>query len=169
MLQGIVSGAIWFSVFLAVHIIWFHMIYVERRARFIMVTYACCLTGNVGTVFAADTGAMSVAQMALRIFYGSLVMGCLFVLYMPFFYTIATSLSVQTLVCLEESPKRALNLGALQQRFASPAIVAGRLDVMVTSGYLTVRAGTYSVTSKGRAIAKFFGYLKEIWRLGPGG
>jgi len=169
MLQGIVSGAVWFLVFLVVHVLWFHMIYVERRARLIMVTYACCLTGNLGTVLAADTVGMSVDQTALRIFYSSLVMGCLFVLYMPFFYTIATSLSVQTLVCLEESPKRALNLGGLQQRFASPAIVAGRLDVMVTSGYLTERAGKYSVTSKGRAVAKFFGYLKEIWRLGPGG
>lgn len=169
MLQGIVSGAIWFFLFLVVHVLWFHMAYVERCARLIMIAFACCLAGDAGTILAADFGVLSIDQVVLRVIYGTLVMGCLFIVYMPFYYTISTSLSVQTLICLEETQGRVLSVDELRQRFASTTIVAGRLNVMVANGYLTERAGKYSVTPKGRAIARFFGYLKEVWRLGPGG
>jgi hypothetical protein len=169
MTQGIVSGASWFLVFLVIHILWLHWARVERCFDLIMKTFTGCLVGHLGTIVALNWGLRSIDQLIVRMCYGSLVMGCLFIVYMPFYYTIVTSLSVQTLICLDEAAGGSLRISALQQRFASAAIVAGRLKTMVDSGYLTEEAGRYRVTSKGHGIAHFFAYLKEIWKLGPGG
>jgi hypothetical protein len=169
MAQAIISGLIWFFLFLCVHVLWFHFVKVERSARLIMIVFACCFAGNFGTILVSDPAALPIDQVALRVLYGSLLMGCLFVLYMPFYFTISTSLSVQTLICLREARDRALSTDALRQRFASNEIVAGRLSLMVANGYLAEHRGKYRVTSKGRRIARFFARLKAIWMLGPGG
>jgi hypothetical protein len=169
MLHGIVSGAAWFTVFLVVHILWLHMVQVERCAKLILGTFACCLAGHLGTAVLANYGVHALGVMILQMCHGSLVMGCLFILYMPFYYTIARSLSVQTLIVLADAPGATLCIDELMERFASKTVVAGRLSVMVTNGYLAKKDGGYCVTKKGYAIARFFAYLKEIWGLGPGG
>jgi hypothetical protein len=100
---------------------------------------------------------------------GLLVMGCLFVLYMPFFFTIATSLSVQTMILVERSPGGRAEVQELRERFASRQLVAGRLQSMVANGYLVREGDCYRVTTKGRLVARLFGVLKHAWRLGAGG
>src|ERR1017187_2462670 len=99
MLQGIISGALWFLIFLAIHVLWFHLVTVERCAKLILNILGWCFVGHLGTVLLLNSGLHPPSQIILRMCYGSLVMGCLFILYMPFYYTIATSLSVQTLIC----------------------------------------------------------------------
>ncbi len=169
MLQGIISGAIWFFIFLAIQILWFHLVTVEHCAKLIVSILAWCLVAHLGTIMLLNYGIQLPGQIVLRMFYGSLTMGCLFILYMPFYYTIATSLSIQTLIYLESAPSRAWSVGELQRRFASKEIVSGRLKVMVANGYLTGNDGKYRVAYKGLLVAKVFGYLKHIWRLSPGG
>ena len=169
MLQGIISGAIWFFIFLVIHILWFHLVTVERCAKLILNVFGACFAAHLGTILVLDFGVQPAGRIALNICYGALVMGCSFILYMPFYYTIATSLSVQTLIVMESADTKGTSVADLRARFASAEIVGGRLKVMVTNGYLTEKDGRYRVTPKGRVVAKVFGYLKDVWKLGPGG
>src|SRR5204863_2720308 len=101
MLQGIVSGAIWFLIFLVTHVLWFHLFTVERCAKVILNIFGGCFLGHLFTIVLLNSDAEADSQIILRMCYGTLVMGCLFILYMPFYYTIATSLSVQSLIYLD--------------------------------------------------------------------
>ena len=169
MLQGTISGAVWFFIFLVIHVLWFHLVTVERCAELILNVLGACFAAHVCTILVLDSGVHPAGQIVLRMCYGALVMGCFFILYMPFYYTIATSLSVQTLIVLELAPTKAMRMDELRERFASAAVVEGRLNVLVANGYLIGKDGTYRVAPKGRMVAKVFGYLKEVWKLGPGG
>lgn len=168
MLEAVVAGGVWFFVFLVMHIVWFHQVHVEKCFALIVKIAIVCVIAYLGTILALGWGRGG-DEIAIQVTYGLLVMGCLFIVYMPFYYTIVASLSIQTLIVLEETQGRSARIDELRQKFASTGIVAGRLNIMITNGYLTERDGRYRVTSKGRMIAKFFGYLKELWRLGPGG
>ena len=57
----------------------------------------------------------------------------------------------------------------LHARFASRDIVAGRLEIMASNGYLELGPSGYRVTSKARVMSNLFGFLKAVWKLGPGG
>lgn len=169
MLEGLLSGLSWFVLFLLIHIIWFHFNYVERCGSFLLTLLLCCTAGHAATFWLITRNDGSAAQSALGIVYGILVMVCLFILYMPFYYTIATSLSVQSLIFLETNSKRSLTVDDLREHFASREIVAGRLAVMALNGYLREESGRYFIAPKGHRIAVFFSYLKDLWKLGPGG
>ena len=169
MLQGILSGAGWFTVFLVVHIVWFHLVHVKDCFKWIVKTLPVSVLAHIGTIVILNWGALSGEIIALRSVYGLLVMACLFILYMPFYYTIVASLSIQTLICLEEAPRNSLRIAELLQRFASRDIVAGRLEIMASNGYLEPASSGYCVTPKARVMSSFFGLLKAIWKLGPGG
>jgi hypothetical protein len=169
MLQGILSGAGWFTVFLVVHIVWFHLVQVKDCFKWIAKTLPVCVLAHIGTIVILNSGAQPGEIIALRTVYGVLAMGGLFILYMPFYYTIVASLSIQTLICLDESPGKSLRIAELHQRFASRDIVAGRLEVMVRNGYLEHGPSGYRATSKARVMSHLFGFLKAVWKLGPGG
>jgi len=168
MMQGIVSGASWFCTFLLVHVIWFHRVHVQDCFASIVRILAVCIGGHVGTLVALSWG-LPIMNQILGVCYGLLVMGCSFILYMPFYYTIVTSLSVQTLVLLHASPSHGLSLSELQQRFASRRTVEERMKIMVRNGYLKEHNGKYTATLKGHLVSRFFCAVKQLWRLGPGG
>jgi hypothetical protein len=90
---------------------------------------------------------------------------CLFVLYVPALFTVLTSLSVQTMICLARSGGR-LSEAELYGHFAGRPIFEPRLRTLVASGYLD---GHCRPTSRGLAIARPFAAVKAFWRLGPGG
>ena len=92
-----------------------------------------------------------------------------FVLYMPFYYTITTSLSVQTVIAVEQAPRGRLAVDELASPSTYERIVQGRLDSMVVAGNLTRDGDRYRATPKGRRVTRFFAALKSLWRLGPGG
>src|SRR5437773_3061192 len=165
MLQGIVSGASWSCIFLLVHVIWFHRVHVQDCFASIVKILALCIGGHVGIVAALNWG-LPVMNQILAGCYGLLVMACSFILYMPFYYTIVTSLSVQTLVLLHASPRHSLSLSELHQRFASKRTIEERMRIMVHNGYLKEQDGRYSATLKGHIVSRFFCALKELWRLG---
>jgi hypothetical protein len=169
MLQGIVSGAGWFTVFLVVHVVWFHVVQVKDCFKWIVKAMLLCVLAHIGTIFILEAGTKAGGFVVLRSVYGILIMASLFILYMPFYYTIVASLSIQTLICLEEAPRKALSMTQLRERFASRDIVAGRLEIMASNGYLEPGPSGYRATSKARVMSSVFGFLKAAWKLGPGG
>jgi hypothetical protein len=142
------------------------------HARCTLVLFAAGLLGQLLTVFLllhfVDARDSLRSSDAVSILAGSLVMASLFVLYMPFYYTVATSLSVQSLIMIDRAGG-VMPLRRLTDTFVSDAILHVRLDSMARNGYVIRQGDTYCVTSKGMHIAKLFSTIKRIWALGPGG
>lgn len=167
---GIASGLIWFGVFLLIHFAVFHARHIENCFSVIMRILVACIAGHLATVgltHAADLTEPLVRGAALL--YGLLTMAALYILYMPFFYNVVNSLSIQTLVLLSRTEQGRLPLAVLHERFGSRAIVTNRLQTMVINGYLSVDNGAYRLTEKGESMVRIFGGLKEFWRMGAGG
>ena len=162
MIQGLTFGAVWFAIFLVTHIAFFHWRNIDNCFSLIARVFLGCIAGHALTSFAAGGGVPPFV-------YGLVVMACLFILYMPFYYITVASLSIQTLILLRDAAGQSLRITELRQHFASDAIVEGRLKTMVSNGYLTEVQDRYWVTAKGRFVARSFAALKEFWRLGPGG
>src|SRR5262245_65892957 len=102
------------------------------------------------------------------LFIAVLTSACLFVLYVPAVYTILTSLSVATLILLRRTGAR-MPETSLYDRFATRGIIQQRLCVLVGAGYLAEDACRFSLTSRGRALARAFSFIKRLWCLGSGG
>ena len=167
MVPGIHSGALWFALFLAVKLVWFHRNHVRNGFSLIVRILGICILGHTVTVFLLLPGSGLIRLAAF--FCGGAVIFCLFILYMPFYYNVVNSLSIQTLVLLNDSQDKTLAISDLRYRLASVPIVTGRLDTMAANGYLTRSGEGYSLTPKGRTMARIFAALKDFWKLGPGG
>lgn len=100
---------------------------------------------------------------------GLIVMVSFFVLYMPFYYTISSSISVQTLILLSEKDSQTCSVDELKNTFASPKIVSYKLKSMENSDIIQSNGKAYKITLKGKLIAKSFRLIKRLWKLGPGG
>jgi predicted transcriptional regulator len=88
---------------------------------------------------------------------------------MPFYYIISSSVSIQTLILLSDKNSQTCSISELKDTFASPKIVSYKLKSMENSGVLLNHGEAYKTTSKGKLIAKSFGFIKRLWNLGPGG
>jgi hypothetical protein len=174
MIFAVVASALWFSVFVAVHLLVMALRPVAGRFRLIARTFLLCCVGSVATILVV----MLAVQARGPLFQGGIVgscvvaaltMACLFVLYMPFFYTVAASLSVQSIILLSELPQTQRTAATLRDRFVSEEILAKRMEGMVFSGYLIREGNRYRLTAKGRKIAAMFQWLKDLWKLGAGG
>ena len=100
--------------------------------------------------------------------YGGVVLFCAFILYMPFYYTVSNSLSVQMLIRMEAAPDD-LSVEELRQGFRMDELLAGRLAILVASGYLVQKGTRFAMTVRARVVAQSFRFMKSLWRLGPGG
>jgi hypothetical protein len=100
---------------------------------------------------------------------GMMTMLCLFVLYMPFYFTIAASLSVQSLILIARAPHGRMPLVELREHFASRQILEQRLETMVRNGYLFRSGERYHPTAKGKLVGRAFQVVKRCWKLGAGG
>jgi hypothetical protein len=82
---------------------------------------------------------------------GVLTLICLFIIYMPLYYTIASSLSVRTLVLLASQLDGRPATARVCARFISCALVPHRLQIMRTNGFLAETArGRFTQALKGR-------------------
>ncbi len=173
MILGLVVGAVWFAIFLAAHVVMLRTIARSTRAR---VNQSMFLAGLIG-VSASVPVLMAVIRdpvltqgnLAAAILCGLLVYGSLFILYMPFYYVVAASLSVKTAVLLGRASGGTLPVSALQEEFVSRSLVGQRLETMAKNGFLSATPRGYTLTAKGRLVATVFDSLKRIWKLGPGG
>ena len=174
MLDGMVLAAMWFGLFVVSHVTVFHLRRIEQRTRMVLMLYLGCLAGFVLTVLVFPTDVLGSAQPGveyrpLNVLVGLLTMGCLFVLYMPTYYTFATSQSVQAVTRVYRAPNRRLPLDDVIEVATSDAMLRQRLDSMVASGNLVVSGGRYFATQKARRVGSVFGALQRLWRLDPVG
>lgn len=167
-LVGVFVGVGWFLVFLSAQVAAFHVLDIRERFRAIVALLTATM---VGAVLTTTTLAHidRLGGSVLPALSGVVTMACLWVLYMPFYYVIATSLSVRTLLMLASVEEATLPIEQLEARFASAAMLQERLATMTTYRNVAAHGAVFTATSKGKATAAVFGVLKRLWELGPGG
>jgi hypothetical protein len=163
---GFICGVFWFGIFLVGQIVVFRCFPTVKRSLVLALGLAVTLAASAVT--AALLTAPQLTTVVLSESYALMVVCCLFVLYAPFFYSVHTSLSVESLVRLLSNGRRA-PLDELTAHFASHRLLAARFQTMVESGYL-VRNGTqFELTERARRTALIFAAVKKLWCLGAGG
>jgi hypothetical protein len=165
-LATLIAVAIWFLVFVCLHIGGLRSR--QGNAQWLVRSYAACCLATLVTVVALSMWRDSGQTLLLSIPVAVLTSACLFVLYVPAVYTILTSLSVATLTLLRRTDGR-MPETSLYDRFATRGIIQQRLCILVGAGYLAEEACGFSLTSRGRALARAFAFIKRLWCLGPGG
>jgi len=155
------ASAGWAAFAAAGHFVVFHLFQVKHRARTVVCLWCLALIGYVWTGLVLEVDRWRMA-------YGGVVLFCAFILYMPFYYTVSNSLSVQMLIRMEAAPDD-LSVEELRQGFGMEELLAGRLAILVASGYLVQKGTRFAMTVKARMVAQSFRFMKSLWRLGPGG
>jgi hypothetical protein len=166
---ALVVAALWIVAFVMAQVCLVRCVAPRRRFKATLAVLGLAVAGNSLSVLAALVSNSATARALLNLFYADLALLCAFIVYMPFYYTIAASLSVQTMITLEAAPHGNTPLTLLQRQFASLSILEGRLESMAANGYLTRSGACYRLTGKGRVTARVFQWFKKCWRLGPGG
>jgi hypothetical protein len=154
-------GAVWAAAAVAGHFAIFHMVQVERRARTLALLFACAAFATCWTCLLLDVDRW-------RTLYGMSVVACAFLLYMPFYYTVAASQSVQLVIDIHAAAN-GLSVEEIRGRYPVDKTLAGRLETLVWAGYVTEMDGRFALTGKGRLTSRPFRAVKALWRLGPGG
>ena len=173
MILGFCMGVAAWILFLAGHIAAVRLARVEHRAKFDQLFFAiglaviACWMGWAAAEL--DESLWTHGGWLMGMAWGVLSYVSLFVLYMPFYYTVAASLSIRTLVILLHQPDGSLPLRVLLQDFSSTEFLKARLDAMATNGILFRDNGSYRLSRKGRIIAMIFMRCKRSWHLGTGG
>jgi hypothetical protein len=174
MIAGLICGAFWFAAFLVGQLVVIHRCSALARPGTTNLVLAGCFVGLAVSVFLtchllADH-LLTHGGTVMGLLWGVLTLICLFILYMPFYYTIASSLSVRTLVLLASQPDGRLPTVRVCERFISRALVGQRLEIMRTNGFLAETArGAFTLTPKGRRLAGIFAKVKRFWRMEAGG
>jgi hypothetical protein len=158
--------ALWFLVFVGMHV--FGLRSGLDNAQWLVRSYAASSAAMLASVIALSIWGDFGQMLPLSVIVAALTSACLFVLYVPAVYTILTSLSVATLVLLCRSGGR-IPEASLYGQFASRHLMQQRLCVLLGAGHLVRDACGFSLTSRGRAVARAFAFVKRLWRLGPGG
>jgi hypothetical protein len=167
-LIGVFVGVSWFLIFLSVQVAVFQLLVIRGRFRAIVAIFSGSIVGAVlTTTMLAHIGWLG--SSVLPTLSSVVTMACLWVLYMPFYYVIATSLSVRTLLVLASAEESTLPLTQLEARFASASMLQERLSTMRTYRNVAAEGTGFTLTAKGRTTAAIFGGLKRFWELGPGG
>jgi hypothetical protein len=173
MILGLLAGLLWFTAFFAAHLAVIHWARPALKARLNQRLFLLGLAGIVVSLWPA-TAAVCGSSLA----HGGLIMATLwgilgyvglFVLYMPFYYTIVASLSVRTMVMLHRRPDDRMPVAQLREEFGSRRLVGRRIATMAANGFLVERSHGYALTPKGRSVATIFSGIKRLWRLGAGG
>lgn len=162
MISSLILACVWFALFVVGHLIYFNINPAALRAKFITNLFVLTLLGYLVSTILLFQG-----NVMMSLLWGWLTLFSFFVLYMPFYYVIATSLSVQSMILVQTEGRYPLQ--QLQETFVSKNLVGNRLSLMVTNDYLIEVNGRYSLTSKGRRIAHIFLFFKNLWKLGAGG
>lgn len=157
---------LWFVVFIGMHL---QALRSGRdNAQWLVGSYAASFAAMLASVLALSMWVDFDQALLLPVIVAALTSACLFVLYVPAVYTILTSLSVATLVLLRRSGGR-IPEASLFGQFASRQLMQQRLCVLLGAGHVVRDGQGFSLTSRGRAVARAFAFVKRLWRLGPGG
>ena len=175
MAPGLILTGLWFLIFLASQLVIFHRYRIRRPSKLIIRLIAITAIGHMASIALLAIEPQTLPQSlafnpALSLLGGGLLLACLLVLYMPFFYVLTTSLSVATLINMANTPHRSIQLKDLTSQFASPEFVTARLSILCLNGYLTCTENNgYRLTARARRFVRLFDYIKRGWGLGTGG
>jgi hypothetical protein len=173
MILGILAGLLWFSLFFVAHLAVIRWADFEAKARMNQRLFLAGLVGMAISLWPAAAVAQgsSLAQggLLMAILCGILSYVGLFVLYMPFYYTVVASLSVRTMIMLFRRRGGRMPIAELREEFASCRLVGQRLATMAVNGFLVPRGDAYGLSPKGRFTAARFLWIKRAWKLGGGG
>lgn len=174
MAAGLISSAVWFAVFLVGQFVAFRLRPSQKRTRTIFRLFGFIAAAHVLSIIllgafiptpVADLG----SNAALSICCGLLVLACLLVLYMPFYYSLNTSLSVETMAMLGRANGH-LPIATLEHWFCSPDFLRDRLMIMEANGYFeAINEDKWMICERGRRIAGMMSQVKRLLNLGPGG
>lgn len=151
----------WLTAALVAHLVVFRLARIERRARTLVSLFGAAAVGHglTGVLLGLD---------GWRAGYGLVLLFCGFICYLPCYYTLAASQSVQMLLAVA-NPRGGLPAEELRRMYAVEEVFAGRLATLVGAGYLARTGAGYALTAKGRLVARCFQVVKRVWNLGPGG
>lgn len=169
---GLAAGLGWFAIVFLIHLIVIWTAVPSVRPRISQMVFLFGIIGVLSSVVLMFSylGKSSVSQaLMFSALGGILVYGGMLTLYLPFYYSIVASLSLQTIILLNGQPNGTLPIIRLQQRFSSRDFVLQRLATMTRNGFLVERQGEHCLTAKGRRVATTFLFFKRLWRLGAGG
>lgn len=173
MLLGLCFGVASWMLFFFAHLVTMRVVAPAQTTRIdkiLFLTGLLAIPTSVGAAMAVlNYSIWTQGGWFMGMLWGMLAYFALFTLYMPFYYTVATSLSVRTVVLLAREADGTLPITVLFEQFGSQVLVARRLFVMAQNGLLSQRGNEFQLTSKGRFVAQAFALLKRFWRLGPGG
>jgi hypothetical protein len=173
MILGLLAGLLWFTLFLAAHLATVHWARAERKAKIGQRLFLAGLAGIAISLWPAlailQDSLLGHGGLPMAVLCGFLGYVGLFVIYMPFYYTVVASHSVRTMVMLHRRAGGRVPIAELRDEFASRPFVAHRLTTMTANGFLAARGGAYALTPKGRRTAAAFSWLKRFWRVGAGG
>jgi hypothetical protein len=173
MILGLLAGLLWFALFFVTHLAVIHWAPSDSKARINQLLFLAGLAGIAISLWPATAvlhdAALARGGLIMAAICGILVYVGLFVLYMPFYYTVVASLSVRTMIMAHGRPGGRVPVAELQEEFVSRRLVGQRLATMVTSGFLVDRGDGYAVSPKGRSTAAAFSCIKRFWKLGAGG
>lgn len=173
MIFGALYGVFWFAVFFCVQLIFIRCLSPKRWLvwnKCGVLAALAALSVSVGPLLGLTGSAwLASGGWLLGALWGALTFLCLYVLYMPFYFVVMTSLSVETLIMLLHERNGALRVAQLQDRFTSEAFAADRFATMARNRMLRQTTHGYAVTDKGRRTTQPFLLIKVLWQLGAGG
>lgn len=173
MIFAAATGAACFCAFALMHLMVPRIAFDTGRASLAIRLAPMFAIAIAAAVLAAWLGSGLVprgpAGFLVSLLWGELAFFGLFVLYMPVLYTFTHSISVATLCLLVRSRGTRLEESELAGIFTSEEFIEARLAAMARSGYLDDTAPPYRLRARGRAVARFFSWLQDLWCLGPGG
>lgn len=175
MLAGMLIAVAVFALFVALHSLVFRLA-APARGRFpiLLVCFAATLAGAV----AADRHVSNLKCIPAPWVHGGFPLAAaatvltglaLLALYLPFYFTANTSLSVRAFIAIERSPGRRLPESLVRDAIGSEAVVRGRLETLTASGYLRRDGDVYRLTARGRTVAAIFRAVAGLWNLREGG
>jgi hypothetical protein len=173
MILGLLAGLLWFALFFAAHLAVIRWASSESKAHINQQIFLAGLAGVAISLWPASAivqrSALAHGGLIMAVLWGVLTYAGLFVLYMPFYYTVVASLSVRTMVMLHRRPGARMPIAELREEFVSRRLVGQRLTTMATNGFLIPRGDAYGLSLKGRFTAAMFSRIKKLWRLGAAG
>ena len=120
---GLAAGLGWFAIVFLIHLIVLWTTVPSVRPRISQMVFLFGIIGVLSSVVLLFScfGKSSVSNETLifSALGGLLVYGGLLTLYLPFYYSIVASLSLQTIILLNEQTNAALPIIRLRQRFSS--------------------------------------------------
>jgi hypothetical protein len=140
MILGLLAGFLWFGVFFAAHLAVVRWAPSASKPRINQRLFLLGLAGISIGLWPASAilhgSSMARGGLPMAIVWGILSYVGLFVLYMPFYYTVVASLSICTMTMLHRKPDNRTPIAELQEQFASRRLVGQRLATMAENGFL---------------------------------